>query len=324
MALSVKVALLTSLGFIVGMSWLVSQVARPIVELPTPLVVRGPAGAGPAGAVFAAGSGTGRGAGRREALVAGRFERASVTEAAEQDEAPSAAALLVAAAPATASEPAEPQLPPLYIPDAPVVTLAAEPREDPPISIAAGSSVMMMASVPEAIVADVPAAGARLLAALRPERRAEPVVGREPAAPEPREYTVKSGDSLVRILRRELGRDDAEALQTLLAANPEIAQRRDLIRPGEVLRIPELGVARPKLPLAAGGPDARVVAQAGQDSRTFRWYTIRKRDSLAAIARRHLHDADRWREIAELNRLPDADKILPGMRIKLPLTETDA
>ena len=42
MTLSIKVAWVTSLGFIFGMSWLVSQVARPIVELPTPFMARGP------------------------------------------------------------------------------------------------------------------------------------------------------------------------------------------------------------------------------------------------------------------------------------------
>ena len=49
-----------------------------------------------------------------------------------------------------------------------------------------------------------------------------------------------------------------------------------------------------------------------------RWYTIRKRDSLASIARRQLRDHRRWREIAELNELPNANRILPGTRIKLP------
>jgi nucleoid-associated protein YgaU len=55
-----------------------------------------------------------------------------------------------------------------------------------------------------------------------------------------------------------------------------------------------------------------------------RSYTIRKRDSLVEIARRFLHDHRRWREIAELNGLRDADRIFPGMRIKLPPLEDDA
>jgi len=308
MALSIKVALLTSLGFIFGMSWLVSQVARPIVELPTPLVVRGPAGGGEGRAALAADVEPRREGRRSGAAVAGRFERSSVLEAAARRDEPEDVALVVAEPLPPVGELTEPELPPLYVPEAPVVALVEERLEEPPISIGAGSSVMTMTSVPEAIVADVPSAGARLLAALRPGPVADVVADPEPRAPAPRQYTVKPGDSLAEIMRREWDRNDEESLKMLLAANPELAKRRDLIYAGEVLNIPDLN-------LAPDGPSREVPE--------FRWYTIRKRDSLVGIARRHLNDPGRWREIAELNRLRNAHKILPGMRIKLPLIRAD-
>lgn len=47
-------------------------------------------------------------------------------------------------------------------------------------------------------------------------------------------------------------------------------------------------------------------------------YTVRKGDTLSTIARAKLGDAARWREIAELNELPDPDDITVGQALKLP------
>ncbi len=50
------------------------------------------------------------------------------------------------------------------------------------------------------------------------------------------------------------------------------------------------------------------------------WYTVRENESFAAIARKRLGSADRWREIAELNKgkYPDPMKVPAGAKIKLP------
>jgi nucleoid-associated protein YgaU len=327
MALSVKAALLTSLGFIFGMSWLVSQVARPIVELPTPLVARGPAGGGEVDAFLTAGVGAARDRRRGGAVAAGRFERSSVLEAVARRAGRGEAALVVAQGLTPAAGSSEPELPPLQVPDAPPVALVEDALEQPAIAVGAGSSVLTMTQVPEAIVASVPSAGTRLLAALRPPadtvEDSDVVGGEDGAALLWRQYTVEPGDSLLKILRRELSRDDPESLNVLLAANPEVAKRRDRIYPGEVLNIPDLSRA----PATLMKTEDNFSTQPESPSRqvhAFRWYTIRKRDSLVGIARRQLHDAERWREIAELNRLRNAHKILPGTRIKLPVVETDA
>lgn len=47
-------------------------------------------------------------------------------------------------------------------------------------------------------------------------------------------------------------------------------------------------------------------------------YTVRKGDTLSAIAQRELGAASRWPEIAELNSLLDPDLIYPGQELRLP------
>lgn len=47
-------------------------------------------------------------------------------------------------------------------------------------------------------------------------------------------------------------------------------------------------------------------------------YTVAKGDTLWSIAATKLGDGNRWREIAALNKLPDADAITPGQKLTLP------
>jgi nucleoid-associated protein YgaU len=47
-------------------------------------------------------------------------------------------------------------------------------------------------------------------------------------------------------------------------------------------------------------------------------YTVRKGDTLSAIAQRELGAASRWPEIAELNAIPNPDLIYPGQELRLP------
>ncbi|MBP8532347.1 N-acetylmuramoyl-L-alanine amidase [Streptomyces sp. MK37H] len=47
-------------------------------------------------------------------------------------------------------------------------------------------------------------------------------------------------------------------------------------------------------------------------------YTVGKGDTLWSIAASKLGDGNRWREIAKLNKLADADKLTPGQKLKLP------
>jgi nucleoid-associated protein YgaU len=54
-----------------------------------------------------------------------------------------------------------------------------------------------------------------------------------------------------------------------------------------------------------------------------RTYTIKKGDTLSAIAKREYGKAQEWHAIFEANRdiIKDPDKIFPGQTIKLPVRE---
>lgn len=47
-------------------------------------------------------------------------------------------------------------------------------------------------------------------------------------------------------------------------------------------------------------------------------YTVRSGDTLSSIAKSRLGDADRWRDIATLNKLTDPNKLVVGQTLKLP------
>ena len=59
-----------------------------------------------------------------------------------------------------------------------------------------------------------------------------------PAGNHPRSYTVQSGDTLSEIAQRQLGR--ASAWQSIFDANRDQLDDPDLIRPGQVLRLPDI------------------------------------------------------------------------------------
>lgn len=316
MALSTKLAMLTCMGFTAGMCWLVSLVARPIVEMPTPLMARGPAL--PAERVFVGGDRL------REAKLAAGFARPSPLESSEPPVRDASVALVVAAQLPPMVEPDTVSLP-SRVPDAPVIVLAEPVEAATAPEIAAADAAGGQAEIPRAIIGERSPQRPLMLAALtREEQAGGGAPSAEPeSAPPPestyRKYKVRSGDTLVKILRRHFQSDDQEALKVLLAANPHVAKRRDRIFPGEYLNIPDLDAsgAAPAVVLAtAGGP----VAEGGTPrSADVRYYKIRKRDSLASIARRFLNDERRWPEIAKLNEMRDADKVMPGTLIKLPV-----
>lgn len=61
-------------------------------------------------------------------------------------------------------------------------------------------------------------------------------------------------------------------------------------------------------------------ATAGATGTSGRTYTVKSGDTLSAIAKQHLGDANAYMRIFELNRdqLNDPDKIKPGQVLKLP------
>ncbi|MEP0845393.1 MAG: LysM peptidoglycan-binding domain-containing protein [Phycisphaerae bacterium] len=375
MALSVKFALLSCLGFISGMCWLVNQVARPVVELPRPPVIT------PADATVPASTQDGRA--DRLIAAARELERAAPVLSAP----PAQADALEVPGYLSSAEPApRDDLPPLVSAAAP----AAAQNVEPPAAGPTGAVQRLVAD------SSTTAPLIEVVDAATPRSRADvPAMPEDAPSPAPSRYRVVKGDSLVRIARRAFGSDDRRYVEALVAANPQVAERRNRILVGETLVIPAPGAAdgdsgetRASMPVAlasevgppieaprsavkgdaatpsftrgrnakepartaaTGDADAKSKPAAAartsarepksvarkpaaapskpkggtrsSDSRTIRgdrWYTVKPSDSLVEIARRELKNPDRWREIAEMNGLRDANKVQKGARLKLP------
>lgn len=101
-------------------------------------------------------------------------------------------------------------------------------------------------------------------------------------------YTMQSGDTLSALALKFFG--DGEKWPALLDGTPPEDFRVETLPPGTLLRVPCL------------------------------WTKVEKGESLAAVAKRTLGDAGRWRRIYEANRkaLPDPNKLAVGQRLAVP------
>ena len=106
----------------------------------------------------------------------------------------------------------------------------------------------------------------------------------------PRTYKVKKGDTLSGIAARQLGK--ADRWPELFVLNRARIRHRDRLTPGQVLTLPGAAPIKPRPEL----------------------YKVKKGDTLSGIAAKKLGDANRWPEIARLNRdiVPDPDEIVLG------------
>jgi nucleoid-associated protein YgaU len=106
----------------------------------------------------------------------------------------------------------------------------------------------------------------------------------------PRTYKVRKGDTLSGIAAKQLGK--ADRWPEIFVLNRAKIRHRDRLTPGQVLTLPGTTPIKPRPEL----------------------YKVRKGDTLSGIAAKKLGDANRWPEIARLNRdiVPDPDEILPG------------
>lgn len=130
-------------------------------------------------------------------------------------------------------------------------------------------------------------------------------------------YTVADGDSAYVIAKRFYG--NGEQWKKIQAANPGRMGANGEVRVGVSLKIPDAG------PTATKATPARTEKPVAEPSRTApapagRTYTVKKGDSLQAIAAKQLKSASRADEIMKLNpdQLNDANVIRVGMVLKLP------
>lgn len=316
MTLSVKMALSICLVWSVGMTWLMRQVAPPVLAEPSPLLEGAPVASRGEPGWLAPPQDVADDRSQRTRQALAQLTFPSPVERETQ----AARALL----PRVASVGTDDVLP--AVTTAAMPTLVAEAGRmlneaaNAPAVAAGPSTPIEIVSAPavRGAPAELVSAGADGTA----------LAGERPAsADDTQDYIVAPGDTLARICRKVWNSTDRRDVAHLLAANPQLLARPDHILVGETITIPAHRTALPVARSASsGGAQAserrpatqEMVTVAAAQTDGVRWYTIKRSDSLSSIARRLLRDESRWVEIKRLNQLADADKIYPGMQIKLP------
>ena len=167
----------------------------------------------------------------------------------------------------------------------------------------------------------------------------------------PKNYIVKKGDTVRKIIKAEYGRTSSKIVAFLVSANKKQIKDKDTIIEGQKLTLPPLPpemfepatgfdvsnlsghvrtvtynelsgptVSQPGQRVAPGQARKRVQAdgQMADNSAKYRTYEVRDKDTLSSIAKRELGSSTLWPEIKKLNRHIDPKKMQPGMKIKLP------
>ena len=129
-----------------------------------------------------------------------------------------------------------------------------------------------------------------------------------------REHTVAPGETLNLIAQRYFG--SASAWKRIADANPNV--NPDRLSIGTKLRIPVEGAqvkaaARTQTPV-----EASVVPAAAPAPATPEKYRIETGDTLCRIAEKFLGNANRYREIVEINPGLEPDRLFVGQEIRIP------
>lgn len=341
MALGVKVSMLTCVFFIGGICWVVNNIAAPIARAPSVL-------AHSTAPLDTRLDSAPRGPRSDATTLVGRFEHfVPQTGEPEID-----ANRLVANLPNVDMRGASEAVPGLVARDdawrpddsagaetagpahaslqaAPAAGVELDEPLVPQSSIAVASGDRTANAAQEATIIDAPAATVA-------DVRDPP--SQDPSAVTDR-YEVRRGDTIALIARRALNSDEPRVIRALLDANPQLSKRENLLFVGEQLSLPKVAIdaasAAEAPRLAAATPTPRKVAEptrsaapkaklsaAKSVASSSRWYTVRANDSLHHIARKTLKDANRWREIAEINGLKNANRLEEGRKLRLPKDDT--
>ncbi|HBP20458.1 MAG TPA: hypothetical protein DEA08_22035, partial [Planctomycetes bacterium] len=136
------------------------------------------------------------------------------------------------------------------------------------------------------------------------------------AAKELKEYTVKAGQTLSDIAEELLG--DRKRWKALYDANKDRLPSPDRIREGMKLVYGELQRNAPAAKQAVAQATAKALpASAPRPASGGKTYTVAKGETLYAISKKTLGKGGRWKEIAQLNGLPEG-KVFAGQVLKLP------
>jgi len=132
----------------------------------------------------------------------------------------------------------------------------------------------------------------------------------KPVAVEPKltAYTVANGDSLWKIAVKQYGDSNIqEHVDAIIAANPNLDA--DNLKVGTKINLPPKQTSVNRLP-------AKEQAKLLDNG----LYEVKKGDTLSSIAKKQLGDANRWREIYDLNRehIADPSMLFMGTQLRLP------
>lgn len=155
------------------------------------------------------------------------------------------------------------------------------------------------------------------------------IADQQPRAPQvsTSQHVVQKGESLAAIAKSRLG--DESRWREIQSLNPGIDPKR--LKVGQTLEMPT-GAApvlivkpepakkassktTPAKAAPAKAPEKPAVAKAGSGARE---HVVQRGETLRAIAKARLGDADRWREIVAVNPGLEPDRLRVGMKVRLP------
>lgn len=165
----------------------------------------------------------------------------------------------------------------------------------------------------------------------RPEPSPPAAAPAQPASPPPdspppmavipprfRAYTVKEGDTLDSIARRELG--SARLREAISRSNPMVDFER--LRPGREIRIPldPTNIQGKPVEAASAPPLTPPAAPTAPPPEAAVEYTVRSGDTLSRIAKAQ-YGSVAYKDLifrANRDRLADEDSLKPGQKLRLP------
>lgn len=121
-------------------------------------------------------------------------------------------------------------------------------------------------------------------------------------------YTVVTGDSLIKLARRFFG--DGERWREIESLNADVLGPDSILQIGMTLKLPS--DAR----ILTTGPREQTATK--PSSGTTGTYTVKRGDTLGEISMKLLGTSKRMGEIVSLNGLESADEIFVGMTLKIP------
>ncbi|MCP4248656.1 MAG: hypothetical protein GY778_16545, partial [bacterium] len=141
-------------------------------------------------------------------------------------------------------------------------------------------------------------------------------------------YHFQIGAAVSRIALRTSGSSAPRIFDAIYEVNRSSLPSRDMMPLDKEIVLPDIpGLAPPEAATPeqpAPNPPKTGAPSNEDDPDNYRYYQVKPGDRYATIARRMLGDADRWHEIAELNKdiFPDPNQIRHGVRIRLPGTSS--